>query len=156
MMPNVHRLLVVTVMVEPRRVLLAGDVHGNAEWMERLVHIAQSLGCEVVVQLGDFGYFPLDQSGQWFLRRVEQAASGANLIVYWIDGNHEDHGQLGALRPTESGFTPVSDRCFYIPRGLRWTWSGVRFGALGGAFSVDWRQRTPGADWWPQEVPTDA
>src|SRR5207302_2100931 len=30
----------------------------------------------------------------------------------------------------------------------------VRFGALGGAFSIDWRDRTPGKSWWPEEVTT--
>jgi len=32
----------------------------------------------------------------------------------------------------------------------------VRFGALGGAFSIDWRDRTPGKSWWPQEITTQA
>ena len=30
--------------------------------------------------------------------------------------------------------------------------AGVRFGALGGAFSVDWRGRELMTSWWPQEV----
>ena len=31
---------------------------------------------------------------------------------------------------------------------------GPRF--LGGAFSVDWRDRTHGSDWWPNEMPDDS
>jgi hypothetical protein len=30
----------------------------------------------------------------------------------------------------------------------------VRFGAIGGAFSIDWRDRKPGRSWWPEEVTT--
>lgn len=47
------------------------------------------------------------------------------------------------------GFLSLSDRVQWIPRGCRWVWNGVRFGAVGGAFSVDWRRRTPGDSWWP-------
>lgn len=32
----------------------------------------------------------------------------------------------------------------------------MSFGALGGAFSIDWRLRTPGRSWWPEEVTTEA
>lgn len=40
----------------------------------------------------------------------------------------------------------------YIPRGARLELAGVRFGFLGGAFSVDWRDRTQGVGWWSNET----
>lgn len=50
----------------------------------------------------------------------------------------------------------IVDRCRWLPRGHRWEWSGVRFGALGGAFSVNWRWRAEGISWRRGEMLTDA
>ncbi len=74
----------------------------------------------------------------------------------WIDGNHDNHDALGTLHPDDDGIVPIGPRCSYLARGLRWEWRGVRFGALGGAFSVDWSDRAVGESWWPGEVLTQA
>jgi hypothetical protein len=61
----------------------------------------------------------------------------------FVDGNHDN---IALLRRSytgadAAGFIRVRDRLSYAPRGLRWTWDGVRFAALGCAYSVDkaWR-----------------
>lgn len=138
---------------EPSRLLVAGDVHGNLAWMRTLCDLAAQHGCDAVLQLGDFGYWPHYPDGVRFLQHVSRHATHTGLNVYWIDGNHENHDALAALAPRD-GFITVSERCLYVPRGHRWTWRGVRFGALGGAFSIDWRDREPGKSWWPEEIPT--
>ncbi|MDE0804529.1 MAG: hypothetical protein OSA99_14550 [Acidimicrobiales bacterium] len=96
------------------------------------------------------------------------AETGVERMVF-IDGNHDGFvsrvryrradgrvaaagGLVGARRQaaeSPEGFRALSDRVQWIPRGSRWEWNGVRFGAVGGAFSVDWRRRTPGENWWP-------
>jgi hypothetical protein len=139
---------------EPRRLLVAGDVHGDAAWFDALCRRAQDLGCDAVLQLGDFGYWPHLPGGAKFPRRVSSCATRFDLDVYWIDGNHENHAALRALRTGDGGAIEIADRCWYLPRGHRWTWGGMRFGALGGAFSIDWRSRRPGSSWWPEEVTT--
>ncbi len=88
------------------------------------------------------------------MKHVAHHAVGTGLTVYWIDGNHENHTALAALEPSTDGFVEIAESCRYIPRGHRWTWRGTCFGALGGAFSIDWRDRTPGKTWWPEEVTT--
>ncbi len=138
------------------RLLVAGDVHGNIAWMRALCDLAGTHECDAVLQLGDFGYWPHHPEGTRFLRHVSHQAARVDVTVYWIDGNHENHAALAALPPGQEGFVEVTDRCFYIPRGRRWTWRGVRFGALGGAFSIDWRDRTAGKSWWPEEITTPA
>lgn len=45
---------------------------------------------------------------------------------------------------------------YYIPRGTSWTWNGVRFLGLGGAFSVDKAWRIEGVSWFRQEMITNA
>ena len=41
-----------------------------------------------------------------------------------------------------------------LPRGGRTVLEGLTVGGLGGAFSVDYRHRTVGKDWWRTEEPT--
>jgi predicted phosphodiesterase len=139
---------------DPQRVLVAGDVHGNSRWMGSLCKLARRHGCEVILQLGDFGYWPHTPDGLRFLEHVDWHAERNDIdCIYWIDGNHDNHDALSALKPGAAGTVPVGKRCRYIPRGHRWVWSGVRFGALGGAFSVDRRERVRGESWWDGEVP---
>ena len=42
-------------------------VHGNVEWMGALCDLARTHGCEVVLQLGDFGFWPHYPGGVRFL-----------------------------------------------------------------------------------------
>lgn len=143
-------------LVEPRRVLLAGDVHGNSRWVGTLCKLARIHGCDAILQLGDFGYWPHTADGRQFLEHVDWHAERNDIeCIYWIDGNHENHDALRLLDPIADGTVPVGERCRYLPRGLRWVWSGVRFGALGGAFSVDRRDRVEGVSWWRGEMLTD-
>lgn len=140
---------------DPTRILVAGDVHGNSAWMHTLCDMAQQHGCDAILQLGDFGFWPKDPEVGRFIDGVSRDATRAGVTVYWIDGNHEDHAALRAIRPAADGFVDIGEHCQHIPRGLRWRWQSVRFGGLGGAFSIDWRDRTPGETWWPQEVTTE-
>jgi hypothetical protein len=139
---------------DPQRLLVAGDVHGDAAWFGALCRRAADLGCDAVLQLGDFGFWPHLPGGAKFPGRVSASAVKFDLAVYWIDGNHENHAALRALPAGEDGLVEIADRCWYVPRGHRWTWRGVRLGALGGAFSIDWRSRGVGSSWWPEEVTT--
>lgn len=134
-----------------RRVLIAGDTHGNSAWVERLARTASDQGCPIVIQVGDFGYFPNHPEGLRFLTAVETACARHGVELWFIDGNHDDHSALAELRENE---TPVAltDYVTYIPRGARISLGGSKFGFLGGAFSVDWRDRTHGIDWWPNEM----
>lgn len=139
---------------ESLRLLVAGDTHGNATWLEVLFNRALEHRCDVLVQLGDFGYWPHTRDGQRFLRRVEFLAKRVRVPIVWIDGNHENHAMLRTLSPRPDGFVELSTHVLHAPRGLRWNWAGIRFGALGGAFSIDWRRRVLGVSWWAEEVIT--
>jgi len=133
-----------------RRVLIAGDTHGNTKWAEGLARSAAELGCPVIIQVGDFGYFPDHPDGARFLTAVDTACAINGVELWFIDGNHDDHFALGEHRERN---TPVAltEHVTYVPRGARLALGGVAFGFLGGAFSVDWRARTLGIDWWRNE-----
>lgn len=140
---------------DPRRLLLAGDVHGNEWWVAVLAGVASRLGCDAILQVGDLGYDPRDKAGRRFLRRADAAMDLFGLRLFWIDDNHDNHDALAAEARDDNGMTVIGSRLRHLPRGRRWEWSGVRFGALGGAFSPDWEERKKRGDWWPAEAVTD-
>lgn len=141
---------------DPGRVLLAGDWHANAGWAAECVRVAADAGCPVVLQLGDFGLWPGRE--QSYLDGIDEVAAAAGVQVWWIDGNHEDHDSLDRWRTRAGGdgLVAMRDNVVWASRGARWTWSGVRFGALGGAVSIDRFLRREGVNWWPQEMLTEA
>lgn len=56
----------------------------------------------------------------------------------------------------DTGLRPISEHVAHLPRGLRWTWHGRTWMALGGAHSPDRQMRKEGKSWWPQEHLSDA
>lgn len=134
-----------------RRVLIAGDTHGNTAWVETLTRTAAAQGCPVIIQIGDFGYFPNLPKGPGFLAAANAACATNGVELWFIDGNHDDHGALAEHREADD-LVRLTDHVAYIRRGARLELDGVRFGFLGGAFSVDWRDRTHGIDWWSHET----
>lgn len=138
------------------RILLAGDWHGNRAWAETSFDAAARHSCDAVLQLGDFGLWP-GREDAW-LDHVDALAGAAGATLVWIDGNHENHDALERWRAKadERGMVRMRDSVQWASRGARWEWSGVRFGALGGAVSVDRFLRRPGVNWWPQEAVTQS
>jgi hypothetical protein len=132
--------------------LVAGDVHRKVPWFAHLCEVAHETAADVILQVGDFGYWEHRPSGLAFLDAAEQLLAGIDRACVWIDGNHENHPMLRKYQAGADGFVPVRDRLLYAPRGHRWTWDGVRFLALGGAYSIDRWLRTEGESWWPEEV----
>lgn len=151
------------LMADTSRVLVCGDVHGDAAWMAALVSAAARLDARIVV-LGDFGYWVHRRDGVEFLDETDALVAGYGLEpMVFIDGNHEYHSThpakpkhrrlgLSELPVPADGFVRVRDHVWYASRGARWVWSGVQFGALGGAASTDKEFRKRYKDWWPEET----
>lgn len=140
-------------MPEPTRLLIAGDWHGGQHWAVRAIKHAKKAGCDAILQVGDFGYWPaydeftLSQTGGChFSSVVREAAQKTGIPVYWLDGNHENHH---ALVPGQG-----DQWLRHLPRGHRWQWWGKTWMAIGGGVSVDRYVRTPGYDWFPEETLT--
>lgn len=141
-----------------QRALLLGDTHGDVAWFKQACARARVRGCEVILQLGDFGFWEHLPDDTWLddcarhLERTERAC-------IWIDGNHENHQLLrqrygpGGERHelTEDGLWVIRPGLYHAPRGHLWTMGGRSFMALGGAVSVDQRGRITGHSWWPEE-----
>lgn len=148
--------------------LLLGDSHSDYEFIVRALRVARDEGCDALVQLGDFGLWP-DQrrrkAGEIVLneRWLGYVATGARehgVPIRFLDGNHDFHPAARAAFPEQPGshLRVVRDGWLdWADRGSTWTWCGIRFGALGGGFSIDGASRQPGIDYWPEtETTSDA
>jgi predicted phosphodiesterase len=137
---------------EAQRVLVAGDTHGNLPHFRSLIDVAKREGCQRIVQVGDFGYWPHYAP---FHEQVNRLAMEAGVTVYWLDGNHENFDALEEAINTEAPSPQqMLAELWYLPRGCTWEWDGCRFMALGGAYSIDKDYRVEGQSWWPQELLT--
>lgn len=141
-----------TATLEPATVLLVGDTHHDFDWVRHVAHRAAALNVGAVVQVGDFGYFPGTDFGDAFLTRLRTDLGWDTLPPWYVlDGNHDNIPALAALPRDAGGFGVITEHIRYVPRGHRWTWSGTRFAALGGAISVDAATRVEGYNWWREE-----
>lgn len=138
---------------------LLGDTHANLVWtVAALDHLCYEEGVDVVVQLGDFGWWPQSE----FAKRIAQYAGSYGITLLFLDGNHEDHHSLRARvfesNPDHDGLSPVElySNLWYLPRGCTWAWNGVKFMSFGGAFSIDYEWRVRGVSWFEEEEPSDA
>ena len=140
---------------EIERVGFVGDLHGNLTAARRALQWCRVRGAQLVVQVGDLGvYWPGD--GDRVTSGLDRVLERAGLSMVFVDGNHDGHERLSQLRGGGPGRVhQVGERLWWADRGARFHLGTVRFGALGGAYSVDAGTRTAGVDWWPDlEEPT--
>jgi len=150
------------------KVLLVGDSHGNISFLRTAIRHAKEMEADLIIQLGDFGYWEHTSNGHWFLAKVNKMALNVKIPFYWIDGNHENHTLLrkkyGNDSTSDSEFFdgkfyhselwPIRSNVFYMPRGSIHSINGHNFMAFGGSYSIDKSSRTEGRSWWPEEMPT--
>lgn len=121
-----------------------------------MTRAASTHGAELIIQLGDFGYWPGSAAGERFL----DVARRSSIPLWWIDGNHEHHDALAAEVARVDGVEPsrgvgLGGNLRYFPRASRFTLDGVSVVVCGGAHSIDRAFRTPGVDWFAAERITD-
>ena len=131
--------------------LVAGDWHADADHAERIIDAAADRGIDRIAQVGDFGYWPRHRTGVRFLGRVAARCVERGVSLWFCDGNHEDHSHLLHGRATAP--MAVAPSVYWVPRGVVVEWEGRRLLFMGGAVSIDQPRRTPGFDWFPQEIP---
>lgn len=139
------------------KILVLGDTHGDLNSVKYALQIAVERGCEVVIQVGDFGFgWDLHRDpGEQFPQRVNALAKNSRISFLWLDGNHENFDALEEIVDTTSpNPQQMGSNLHYLPRGCTFEIAGVTFLALGGAYSIDKDHRVHGVSWWPQETIT--
>ncbi len=138
-------------------IALAGDWHGATAWACNRIAEVAGRGVRILFHQGDFGIWPGTRGGR-HLRAVDAACIEHDVWLYITPGNHEDWQAIDST-PLESRteIGPVhwfGERIAVLPRGARFTIAGRSFVSLGGAPSIDFETRVPGADWWTTEMIT--
>lgn len=128
-------------------VLFAGDAHGNLAFMRHACKLAVDVGAGLVVQVGDFGFWPSAS----FSSIVDNDFKDAGMPLWVIRGNHDFTGDAYKYLSMPD-FTPGLK---LISDGWKTEIDGVSVGFLGGAVSVDQDSRVQGRSWWPDEVTSD-
>lgn len=108
---------------------LIGDIHGKTYEYKLLIEKQES-----TIQLGDFG---IGFAGDYWHEHVNELHADGN--HRFIRGNHDDPERC---RKEMTG---------YIPDGT--IENDIFF--MGGAWSIDWKYRVSGVDWWPDEELND-
>lgn len=136
--------------------MLAGDCHGNFHHLDKLLKWAVKEECDALVQLGDWGFtWPekMPKSYETFQSKV----TAAGVPFFFLEGNHDNYDWLKQTGAWEADApVEVGTGIVYLPRASTWEWDGLKFMAMGGAFSIDVDQRMPGLSWWEEELIRDA
>lgn len=143
-------------------ITFVGDTHGQLDDIGAALEAAADHGSDRVVQVGDFGIgLTSTPVGKW-LATLDRLCANYEIDQFvFIAGNHENWDLLDTYRQTgnvdEHGFHRVTDRIRWADNATTWTWHGIRFGALGGAHSIDHRYRVEGVSVWSAlEKPTNS
>ncbi|MGF9663163.1 metallophosphoesterase [Arthrobacter crystallopoietes] len=136
-------------------IAVAGDWHGDVPWMRAVVDTAAAAGAELLLHVGDLAVLWPGRDKGKFDRRLQQRLELRDMQFIFVDGNHDNHHELRLLPLDDDGLAPLRPRIRYLPRGARFTYSGMTIAGLGGAYSIDQQWRTTGKDWWPDEDVTD-
>lgn len=139
------------------RVVVAGDWHLNTDWACSIIKLTAQVGCDVILQLGDFGIWPAKDGGKEYLDALQAAAEPLGVLIVVVAGNHEDWDQIEAF-PTSVDpreFPPAAkwfrENIAVLPRVDSFELNGRKFVSLAGAPSIDYFYRFAGENWWPNE-----
>ena len=131
------------------QIIVSGDWHRSGHQAVRVIQFAADHGIRVVLHVGDFGFNHRGVNAMVFERPVAEMARKCGVTVVFIEGNHDNHAWLQSLPVRSDGFVSVAGDApvYYAPRGHKWNWGELVFGALGGAYSVSNRMFVPGFSW---------
>lgn len=127
--------------------MILGDSHANFRFIKEAINLTKGARADAIMVVGDFGYWTHTKQGIAFLERVDQHAAKSNVLVTFIDGNHENFKNLYKHPVSDDGWRRITDNIWHAPRGHIWEWDNVTFFGMGGAHSID---GPGGPDWWEQ------
>jgi len=142
------------------KILVLGDTHGNIGAATYAVQNAAALDITTIIQCGDFGLWDHFKDGIDFLDELNAELMNNEIILVWVDGNHENFDRLEwycANNPKNMwGQVFIRSNILYSPRGCKFKHEGKMFMTVGGAVSIDKAMRKKGVSWWAQEQLTES
>lgn len=140
-------------LIGDSRAIVIGDMH--ADWpstrriLTRYLEDPANADVTYIFQCGDLGYWP--NLRPQFIPSLSNLLAEYGVIMYWADGNHEDHEALDAM-PYPTNAVDDAERIIHVKRGETVRLLGQNIMFFGGAVSVDRNNRTAGYDYYLREV----
>jgi Icc-related predicted phosphoesterase len=130
------------MVIMKTNVIVTGDVHGDFGALNKLISKKKKHGLKLIIACGDFGVWPQGSD------KVIKGIKTQGVKIIFCDGNHENHHFLINRKSDE-----IVPGVFYMPRGSTYKLDdGRNILFMGGANSIDKQWRTPGFDWFPEEI----
>lgn len=169
-------------MSDPVKVIIAGDWHGNLDWVigrdgkpgqiDRMAPYLEDEENKLLIHLGDFGFYP-GKHGELYLQGLTAKLQEYNITLWAIDGNHENHPWLHSQAKMiksesldmagylpDASLYPLTTNIAWLERGFRYKFHDKEWLFLGGATSLDKRYRVSREEqtgiksWWAEEAIT--
>ncbi len=133
---------------------VTGDTHGDATlWTNHIIPLLQK--GDTILVAGDFGVGGFREhpfSWELFLDYL----ANQEFTVLFCDGNHENFDKLNAFPVSEWHGGKVHflrENVIHLIRGEIYDINGKHLFVFGGGYSLDRMRRTPGINWWAEEMP---
>jgi len=139
-------------------IYITGDKHRIFDDIENFCEENCTTTDDVLIILGDAG---INYEGEWHDTRLKRDLAQLPITLFCIHGNHEmrpetinsyeEVERFGGVVYMEEDFPNL----LFAKDGEIFEFDGQRCIVIGGAYSVDKFDRTPGRDWWPDEQPDE-
>ncbi|MBQ9870794.1 MAG: metallophosphoesterase [Eubacterium sp.] len=143
-------------------VILAGDTHATLDLNKVVRYFDEQIATgrefseeDYLIILGDVGICGFSKESETTTRRILRRLP---VTVLFIDGNHENFEELYSYPVEEwhgGKVHVIEDHMLHLMRGQIFDIDGKRFFTFGGAYSIDRLWRSPGIDWFEEEMPSD-
>lgn len=132
------------------KIYVCGDIHGEFEKFEKFIIEKQP---DMIFQCGDLGLFPNFNNKKGLLEndKMYKFNIRSNKKIFFCPGNHEDWNYLDLMEDDNEIFSNV----FYMKKGSILKLNNKNILFIGGADSIDKKQRLIGRDWFQQEIIRD-
>lgn len=135
--------------IETENIAVIGDWHSDLIYATKIINLLKLYNITYIVHTGDFSYY---SEKSIFIAGLQKLLKKNNMILLFVDGNHENHPLLFNLATNQTTtFKTLRKNIWYIPRGNKWTFNGVLWMGIGGAVSINKKKLVEGSTWFPEE-----
>lgn len=135
---------------------VTGDTHGDLDF-QKIIDWSEATKLnkdkDYLVILGDFGYVWANKRDTHEKEKLD-FISRLPFTTLFIDGNHENHSRLNAMRVVNfmgGKAHKVHDSIYHLMRGHVYNICNKSIFTFGGASSIDKHLRIEGISWWKEE-----
>ena len=135
---------------------VTGDTHGDLDFQKILDWVGATKlnkDNDYLIILGDFGYVWENKRDNYEKEKLD-FISCLPFTTLFIDGNHENHSRLNAMRVVNfmgGKAHKVYDSIYHLMRGQVYNICNKSIFTFGGASSIDKHLRIEGISWWKEE-----